>query len=425
MSKTVQTRIGPIQLSDDRWSDLRGDVDDRSPLPRLCYAAAHVVMKPSYARVPHSIEAPGSAEEIAEHLDWDATMSIRREIGETGMGIAEAMDTAQRFNLGWTAARRLIELTGELHLESGFCAGASTDHLANAETPSRIVDGILEQIEVIRGAGGVPVILPIPRLCELGTDEAGYIQVYGDIAREAGEGPLIVHWLGPMFLPSLEGYFPGDSFLRIMSNDSDRYRAAKLSMLDHQLEVKLRRNLLERDQIMLTGDDFHFGRLMAGEGDGIPEPRGTTEFDGRQVPLGDFSHALLGVFDAIAEPASLALRRLAKGDRAGYDRIMAPCERLGQAIFREPTRFYKTGLAFLAWIDGRQPNPLLVNHEESQRSVETLLEIVQLADEAGVLRNPGVVTERLTAEGRRTTHHGLGDLARGAAGIRQKRRPSP
>ena len=423
MSHTIQTQTGPIELTDDRWSDLRSDIDHHSPLPRLCYAAAHVVMKPSYGRVSHSMDAPGSPEEIAEHLDWDATMAIRRGIGETGMGIAEAMDTAQRFNLGWTAARRLIELTGELGLEAGFCAGASTDHLDNANTTSQIVDGIVEQIGVIRGAGGVPVILPIPRLCELGTDEPGYVQIYGDIAREAGDGPLIVHWLGPMFLPSLQGYFPGDSFLRIMSNDPERYRAAKLSMLDHQLEVRLRRDLLERDQIMLTGDDFHFGRLIAGEGDGIPETRGTTEFDGREVLLGDFSHALLGVFDAIAEPAALALRRLATGDRAGYDRIMEPCERLGQAIFKEPTRFYKTGLAFLAWLDGRQDNPMLVNHEELQRSKEDLMDSLRLADEAGAFGNPETVAGRFGPPPN-SNPRGLGNLARGAAGIRNQRRPS-
>ena len=422
---TIQTRIGPITLPEVPWTDLEGDVDPRSPLPRLCYAASHVVMKSSYGKVMHTIDAPGSPEEIAEHLDWDRTMEIRRGIGETGMGIAEAMDTAQRFNLGWTAAKRLIELTGRLELEAGFCAGASTDHLEIADTPSRIVDGVVEQIQVIRDAGGVPVILPIPRLCELGTDEAGYVQVYGDIAREAGDGPLIVHWLGPMFLPSLEGYFPGDSFLRIMSNDPERYRAAKLSMLDHQLEVRLRRDLLEREQIMLTGDDFHFGRLIAGEDDGVAEVRGTTRFAGREVPLGDFSHALLGVFDAIAVPAALALRRLAIGDRDGYDRIMAPCEILGQSIFKDPTRFYKTGLAFIAWLDGRQDTPMLVNHEELQRSPEALLETVRLAAEAGAFRSPDTVAERLAKLGSpRSPRPGLGELARGAAGIRDKRRSS-
>ncbi|MCP4836319.1 MAG: dihydrodipicolinate synthase family protein [Phycisphaera sp.] len=421
MTTGIRTPNGPIEPVDDRWSDLREGVDPGSTLPRLCYAAAHVVMKPSYAGVEHSIDAPGTPDEIAEHLDWDATVAIRRGIGDTGMGIAEAMDTAQRFNLGWTAARRLIELTGSIGLEAGFCAGASTDHLEKADTTSRLVDGVVEQIDVIRKAGGVPVILPMPRLCELGTDEDGYVEVYGDIARAAGDGPLIVHWLGPMFLPSLEGYFPGDSFLRIMRHDPDRYRAAKLSMLDHDLEVRLRRDLLERDQLMLTGDDFHFGALIAGATEGIAPVERTIEFDGRTVGLGDFSHALLGILDAIADPAALALRRLGLGDRAGYDRIMLPCERLGQEIFKEPTRFYKSGLAFLAWIDGRQDNPMLVNHEETKRTRDDVFEVLRLANEAGALRDPAVVSQRL----RRLTgvhDEGLARLARGAAGIRVGRR---
>ncbi len=414
-----------IDLSVDPFADLRDGVNGSSPLPRLCYAAAHVVMQPSYASVTHSVDAPGSADEIAAHLDWDATMAVRTRIGATGMGIAEAMDTAQRFNLGWTAARELIERTGRLGLPGGFCAGASTDHLARADTVTAIIDGVVEQIGVIRAAGGVAVVLPMPRLCELGLDEDGFCEVYDAIARHAGDGPLVVHWLGPMFLPSLEGYFPGESFLRIMRANPERYRAAKLSMLDHDLEVRLRRDLLERDQIMMTGDDFHFGALIRGEGDGIPETVRTTEFDGRAVSLGDFSHALLGIFDAIAEPAALALRRLAAGDRAGYDRIMSPCEMLGQTIFEAPTRFYKTGLAFLAWLNGAQTNPMLVNHEEHARDIDHLMRVVRDAVAAGAISDPATATKRLaawmdtTAAPRRSR---LADLARGAAGVRDERR---
>ena len=425
MNQSTSPRIGPIELTEDRWRDLRQDVDFKSPLPRLCYAAAHVVMKSSYRTVKHSLAAPGSPEEIAEHLDWDATMGIRRGLGETGMGIAEAMDSAQRLDLGWPAVGRLIVSTGKIGLDSGFCAGASTDHLEIVDTPSRIVDGIVEQIEFIRGAGGVPVILPIPRLNELGTDEAGHVRVYGDIAREAGDGPLIVDWPGPGFRPDLEGCFPGDSFLRIMSNDPERYRAARLSMLDHRLEVRLRRDLLQRNQIMFTGDDFRFARRMAGEDAGVSPPQGTTEFDGREVTLGDYSHALLGVFDAIAVPAALALRRLRRGDRIGYDRIMGPCERLGRAIFEGPTPFHRTGLAFLAWLDGRQGNPMLINHEEIRCPPERLLEIVRLADAAGAFEQPEVVAARLESITKTRPHSGLGDLARGAAGIRDQRRPAP
>ena len=388
---------GPLTLDDDPWREFADGIDSASPLPRLCYAAAHVVMQPAYAGVDHSVTTPGTAEAIAAHVDWDATMNVRTRIGATGMGIAEAMDTAQRFDLGWNAARELIERTGRLGLPGGFCAGASTDHLPSADTTTRIVDGVVEQIDVIRKAGGVPVILPMPRLCELGVDEDGFVEIYGDIARAAGDGPLIVHWLGPMFLSALEGYFPGESFLRIMRNDPDRYRAAKLSMLDHELEVRLRRDLLQRDQIMLTGDDFHFGRLIAGEVEGIMPEERMLEFDGRLVPIGDFSHALLGIFDAIAVPAALALRRLAGGDRIDYDAIMEPCERLGQRIFEAPTHQYKVGLAFLAWLNGRQANPMLVNHLEDARDAAHLEDVVRLAAESGAIEDAEVAAIRLAA----------------------------
>ena len=196
MSTSIDTPIGPIELDAGRFDHLRSGVDDATPLPRLCYAASHVVMAPSYATVQHRVDAPGTAEEIAEHLDWDATMAVRSRIGATGMGIAEAMDTAQRFNLGWTAARELIERTGRLGLPGGFCAGAGTDHLERADTTTAIVDGVVEQIGVIRQAGGVPVVLPMQTLCELGLDEDGYCEVYDAIARHAGDGPLVAA-IGP------------------------------------------------------------------------------------------------------------------------------------------------------------------------------------------------------------------------------------
>lgn len=395
MKTVVELPDGPLEIDDDPWRTLRYGVDASSPLPRLCYAAAHVVMDAKYASIDHSSERPGSAAEIAAHLDWNATMAVRERIGSTGMGIAEAMDTAQRFDLGWDAARELIERTGRLGLPGGFCAGASTDHLTRIETTTDLLDGVVEQIGVIRAAGGVAVVLPMPKLCELGIDEDGFVEVYAKIAEAAGDGPLIVHWLGPMFLPSLEGYFPGESFLRIMRANPDRYRAAKLSMLDHELEVRLRSDLRNRDQIMLTGDDFHFGALIAGETGAFAEPTGATEFDGRTIELGDFSHALLGIFDAIASPAALALRRLAIRDRAGFDEIMAPCELLGQKIFETPTRHYKTGLAFLSWLNGFQPNPMLVNHEQHARDIGHLLEVVRLANDAGAITDAATAAARL------------------------------
>lgn len=376
-------------LRDDRWTHLEELVDHNKPLSRLCYAAAHVVMNDSYSGVGHSPDEPGSAQEIAEHVDWSSTMAVRSSIASSGMGIAEAMDTAQRFSLGWDSARELIERTGELGID--FCAGASTDHLTQVKTTTDLVDGVCQQIDIVRNAGGVPVILPMPLLPALATEADGYVAVYADIARNCSDGPLIVHWLGPMFLPSLEGYFPGDSFERVMRTDPSKFRAAKLSMLDATLEICLRRALLENDQVMLTGDDFHFGSLIAGDG---PVER-TTMIGDIEVPLGDFSHALLGIFDAVSAPASLAIRLLDKGDRESYNEIMGHCEALGQCVFEEPTKFYKTGLAFLSWLNGNQPNPMLVNHEETCRDKDYLLRIARLASDAGAIKDADTANARL------------------------------
>ena len=364
-----------------------------SPLPRLCYAAAHVVMQETYATVDHAPERPGDAETIADHVDWESTMAVRASIGGSGMGIAEAMDTAQRFSLGWRTARELIERTGRLDLPGGFCAGASTDHLDQVRTTTDLVDGVCEQVRVIREAGGIPVILPMPMLAREKTDPEGYVDVYGEIIRHAGDGDLILHWLGPMFLPELEGYFPEDSFERIMQIDPERVRGAKLSMLDAALERRLRRILLEQDQIMLTGDDFHFGDLIMGEGG----PTGAIRIDGRELPVGDFSHALLGIFDAIAHPAARALHLLASGDRTGCREIMTRCEALGQCVFQHPTRFYKTGLAFLSWLNGHQPNRMLVNHEEDRRDRDHLRRVAELANEAGAITDAATARTRYEA----------------------------
>ena len=379
-----------IMFTDQQFAQYTDRVDGDAPLPRLCYAAAHVVLQESYSDVEHTPEAPGSSLEIAAHVDWEATMGLRKGIGATGMGIAEAMDTAQRFSLGWESARTLIEHTGKLELPGGFCAGASTDHCPSVKTTSDLIDGVCEQVELIQAAGGIPVVLPMPLLPALATNASGYVKVYGEIARNCGAGPLFVHWLGPMFLPSLEGYFPEDSFQQVMRNNPDVYRGAKLSLLDASLERSLRDELLTNDQILLTGDDFHFGELIAGEG----EPLRTTTINNHAVPLGQFSHALLGVFDAIAAPAALALRLLDTGDRAAYGEIMTRCEALGQCVFEEPTHLYKVGLAFLAWLNGLQSNWMLINHVQSAREHDYLIRVAHLANEAGAITDAQRAQER-------------------------------
>jgi len=365
---------------------------------RTVFAAAHVVLKPSYEALGHTLDRPGDAREIAEHIDWEATLAFRRHLDAHGFGVAEAMDTAQRFFLGWPSAERLIVECGRLELEHGFIAGAGVDHLASIDSTSAYVDGVLHQIEIIQRANGLAILLPHPWLVEEGFDADDYVDVYGAIVRQA-DGPLAVHWLGPMFHAGLAGYFPGDSFSRIMALDPEKVRGCKLSLLDAELEHRVRSELLPRDQVVFTGDDFNFAGLILG-GDPrslpvtVPEVERVSSYGGRPLALGDFSHALLGIFDAIARPASVALDLLALGERDAYLDVMRPCEELGRLVFQAPTQHYKAGLAFLSWLDGQQANAMLIHREDAARSKEHLVRVAELGQRAGVFSNPSLVSRR-------------------------------
>ena len=348
------------------------------PPCRLAFAAAHVVMKPGYAGFGHSLGSPGDPSEVASQIDWETTFALRRRLAGHGFGIAEAMDTAQRYEIGWRIAERLIEGTGALRLARGFVAGASTDHLEALLDPEQVAEAWAWQANRILAAGGTPVLLPQPALTAWKLDADRFVAVYRG-AVERIDGPLYLHWLGEMFHPAMRGYFPGDSFERALALDPEKVRGAKLSLLDADQERRVRRAIAPRGQIVLTGDDLHFAELIAGDAPG------------------DFSHALLGVFDAVAAPAGLALRFLAHGRRDRYHQLMAPCEALGQAVFEPPTRHYKAGLAFLAWLNGWQDNLMLVNREDLSRDREHLLRVARLASAAGCLEDAALAAERLAA----------------------------
>jgi hypothetical protein len=390
-----------LAAADPLLAPYRAALSAEAPAPaRVCYAAAHVAMLPGYAETGHRPDRPGSAGEIAALIDWETTMALRAGLDEHGFGIAEAMDTAQRFEIGWPAARELIARTGALGLRHGFVAGAGTDHLDRIGSRNDLVDGVVHQARVIQQHGGLPVILPMPWLCAQRATEQEFVDVYKAIADRLA-GPLLVHWLGPMFLPALQGYFPGESFWRVMALDPAVVRGCKLSLLDAEFELRVRRELLKRDQIVLTGDDFHFGRLLLG-GDPAGPPPATPppvlrygRLGRQRLPLGDFSHALLGVLDAIALPAGLALRLLAQGDAARFLALMTPCEALGQHLFAPPTAHYKAGLAFLAWLDGRQPNPMLPNRAELLRDRGHYLRAAELAAACGAIRDALGAQQRL------------------------------
>lgn len=376
--------------------ELLAHAEERSPA-RLCFAAAHVAMSGEYAASAHSPAAPGAADEIASAIDWETTLALRRRLDALGFGVAEAMDTAQRFELGWPAAERLIRACGELRLAHGFVAGAAADHVLGVTTRDALIAGVAHQARFIQHCGGIPIVLPMPWLARRRTGEDEYVEVYGAILEEL-EGPVLLHWLGADFLPELAGYFPGRSLARILARDAEKVRGVKLSLLDPAREVAIRRELLARDQIVLTGDDLNFGHLIAG-GDAadwsIAPIERESALGGHALPLGDFSHALLGILDAIAEPASLALAHLARGDAARYRALMEPCEALGRHLFAPPVSSYKAGLAFLAWLNGLQPNPMLPNHLERTREREHYLRAAELASAASALRDVNLAAERL------------------------------
>ncbi|MCP4092452.1 MAG: dihydrodipicolinate synthase family protein [Planctomycetes bacterium] len=346
------------------------DAAAKVPSSRIAYAAAHIVVH----------------DEAGTQLDLEATDQQRVFLDQQGFGIAEAMDTAQRFELGWDVARTLIERTARLGLTHGFAAGVSADHVAPVESLGELATAVAWQVDFVRECGGLPVILPMPQLAHVGASADEYVSVYRDILDQSS-GPVLLHWLGPMFLPGLDAYFPEDSFERIMGLDHERIIGIKLSLLDAEREKSICTALAPHGQHVYTGDDFNFAALIAGNGatPGVTEKRG------------EFSHALLGIFDAIARPAGIALRLLAHGQVDDYMQLMLPCEELSRVIFEHPTRHYKAGLAYLSWLDERQQNPWLPQQTHLQRSADHYAQILDLAFKARVFSDPAAARSRAEA----------------------------
>ena len=344
-----------------------------APPARIALAAVHVAMAESYQEVDDPRADP------VRHIDWGQSMTLRRQLDAQGLGVAEAMDTAQRYELGWPVAERLIEETGQLNLSNGFVAGASVDHLSSPKSVAEIAEAWTFQCERIQAAGGVPVLLCVPELLHLAKNEDEFVRAYAEVIG-AHTGPLLIHWLGAAFHPGLADYFPGDSFMRIMALDPTKVLGCKLSLLDADFERQTRRALLASGQIVLTGDDLNYPDLIIGESN---EPAGKIDFLGRSYPTGDFSHALLGVFNAIARPASRALAFLASGDPATAHKILKTTEPLARILFEPPTTNYKAGIAYLAYLQGRQSNPMLPFHAEKSRSPEHRNLIAQAAAQCG------------------------------------------
>jgi len=333
---------------------------------RVAFAAAHVVADP--------LGEPGA-------LDWEATLAFRRHLWAHGLAVAEAMDTAQRgMGLDWPTARELIRRAAAEAPPDRLAAGASTDHMQ----PRRVADvraAYEEQCEFVEGTGAQAIVMASRALAAIARGPDDYREVYG-VVLDGLERPAILHWLGDMFDPALRGYWgaedldeASDVFVEIVQANVDKVDGVKVSLLDADREVALRRRLPNGVRLY-TGDDFNYPELILGDEHG-------------------HSDALLGVFDAIAPAAGAALLALDESDRAEYERILEPTVPLARKLFEAPTFNYKTGIVFLAFLNGHQDHFRMVGGLESARSIVHLADVFVLADRAGLLRDPTLAVARM------------------------------
>ncbi|PDS80899.1 dihydrodipicolinate synthase family protein [Rhizobium sp. L43] len=350
---------------------------DAKSFPRIAFAAAHVVADPLADNDPWLTPA----------IDWERTLAFRHRLWDLGLGVAEAMDTAQRgMGLGWPEARDLIrralsEAAGRK--DALIACGAGTDHLTPG--PDVTIDTILrayeEQIETVEAAGGRIILMASRALAVAAKGPDDYVRVYDRILRQVRE-PVIIHWLGEMFDPALEGYWGNgdhlkamDTCLEVIEANASKVDGIKISLLSKEKEVTMRRQL-PKSVRMYTGDDFNYAELIAGDEQG-------------------HSDALLGIFDAIAPAASAALDALGRKSNHEFFDLLEPTVPLSRHIFKAPTRFYKTGVVFLAYLNGLQDHFTMVGGQQSTRSLTHLAELFRLADKARVLADPELAAARM------------------------------
>ncbi|MFB0621163.1 dihydrodipicolinate synthase family protein [Streptomyces sp. AGS-58] len=340
---------------------------------RTVFSAAHVVADP-YADIPP--DAPAA-------VDWDATLAFRRHLWAHGLGVAEAMDTAQRgMGLDWAGAAELIRRSAAEAKAAGgrIACGAGTDQITEG-TLAGIRAAYEEQLAVVEDAGAQVILMASRALAAAATGPEDYLEVYGHLLRQCAE-PVVLHWLGPMFDPALEGYWGAadldaatDTFLEVIAAHPDKVDGVKVSLLDARRETNLRRRLPHGVRCY-TGDDFHYPELIAGDGQG-------------------FSHALLGVFDPLGPLAAQAVRVLDTGDVTGFRALLDPTVELARHLFQPPTRYYKTGVVLLAWLAGHQSHFTMVGGLQSARSLPHLARAYELADGLGLFPDPWLAEERM------------------------------
>jgi len=348
---------------------------------RVAYAAAHVVPK------IHADNTPGQPADI----DWDATLAFRHHVWSWGLGVADAMDTAQR-NMGLdpVAVRELIARSAAEARSVGgaLVVGVNTDHLEAENVPlAEVTAAYLDQLAFTEDQGAGVVLMASRHLARAASGPDDYRRVYGDVLERA-QTPVVLHWLGEAFDPVLRGYFGSTDvgaaasvLIDIIEAHPDKVQGVKMSLLDAASEIAVRERLPHTAR-MFTGDDFNYVSLIAGDESGA---------------AGSYSDALLGAFAAVAPLASAAIQRLDAGDRAGYQAILGPSEALSRQVFAAPTFFYKTGVAFLSWLNGHQPGFQMVGGLHSARSLPHLSEIVRLANAAGAFEDPELAASRWNA----------------------------
>jgi hypothetical protein len=347
-----------------------------APQKRIAFAAAHVVADPLAANDPW----------LDTNLDWDATLHYRRYLWSLGLRVAEAMDTAQRgMGLDWTTSQDLIRRSiAEANAVGGKVAsGAGTDHLAAGKTYTleEVIAAYEEQCSFVEGLGGQIILMASRALAASASSPEDYGKVYDRILSQVSQ-PVIIHWLGDMFDPALHGYWGSsdldaamDTALDILTRHVDKIDGIKISLLDKDKEIAMRRRLPEGIR-MYTGDDFNYAELIEGDEQG-------------------YSDALLGIFDAIAPATGAALAAFDDGDTSRYHEILAPTVALSRHIFKAPTRFYKTGVVFMAWLNGHQSHFHMVGGQQSTRSVVHLAELFRLADASHLFHDPEESASRM------------------------------
>ncbi len=350
---------------------------------RIAYSAAHVVANPLAAHDPWLDCA----------VDWDATIDYRKHLWSLGMGVAEAMDTAQRgMGLYWPTSLELIgrSIEASKDVPGAFLAsGCGTDHLNldSVTSVDEIIAAYEFQMAAIEKLGGKLIVMASRALAKVAKSPADYERVYDRILSQAKQ-PVVLHWLGDMFDPALTGYWGSkdtqqamDTALGIIQAHASKVDGIKISLLDKDKEIQMRRRLPANVR-MYTGDDFNYAELIAGDGHG-------------QHKVHQQSDALLGIFDAIAPAASAALGELAQGNLEKFHAILGPTVPLSRHIFKAPTRFYKTGVVFMAWLNGHQSHFTMVGGQQSTRSVIHLAELFKLADAANLLEHPDLALHRM------------------------------